>query len=178
MWGTGFFKSNACDFCDDVTTELADISVGDAWLEPYVNEGKGTNVIATRSKIADNIIKQGIKKGDITIETLPLERFLASQQGSFNHRHNGLSVRIKKTKKNNITVPPKRFGDEKVNIFFNIVQKLRMRVRLKSLELWKTNPDAVIFDKRIKIYLKPIRIVTRLYHLRRDIINKLKKYKF
>ena len=178
MWGTGFFKSNACDFCDDVTTELADISVGDAWLEPYVNEGKGTNVIATRSKIADNIIKQGIKKGDITIETLPLERFLASQQGSFNHRHNGLSVRIKKTKKNNITVPPKRFGDEKVNIFFNIVQKLRMRVRLKSLELWKTNPDAVIFDKRIKIYLKPIRIVTRLYNLRRDIINKLKKYKF
>lgn len=35
MWGTGLFKANSCDFCDDVTTELADISLGDAWLEPF-----------------------------------------------------------------------------------------------------------------------------------------------
>ena len=174
MWGTGFFKANACDFCDDVTTELADISLGDAWLEPYVNEGKGTNVIATRSKIAENIIQQGIKKGDITLEELPLERFLASQQGSFNHRHTGLSVRIKRAEQKNISIPPKRFGHEKVNIFFNIVQKLRMRIRFKSLEIWKINPDAMIFDKKIKTYLRPIGIVTRLYHLRRDITNKLK----
>lgn len=28
MWGTGLFKANACDYCDDVTTELADLSLG------------------------------------------------------------------------------------------------------------------------------------------------------
>ena len=29
MWGTGLFKANACDFCDDVTA-VKDISLGDA----------------------------------------------------------------------------------------------------------------------------------------------------
>ena len=52
MWGTGMFKCNACDFCDDVTTELADISLGDAWLPPFNHDGKGTNVIVTRSALA------------------------------------------------------------------------------------------------------------------------------
>lgn len=52
MWGTGLFKANACDFCDDVTTELSDISLGDAWLWPYNKDGKGTNVIITRSKFS------------------------------------------------------------------------------------------------------------------------------
>jgi coenzyme F420-reducing hydrogenase beta subunit len=38
MWGTGLFKNNACDFCDDVTTELSDISIGDAWIDPYIKK--------------------------------------------------------------------------------------------------------------------------------------------
>lgn len=90
MWGTGFFKNNACDFCDDVTTELSDISLGDAWLPPYYNNGSGTNVIITRSKISDDLIQNGIKEGKLNIETLPQEHFLVSQQGSYNHRHTGL----------------------------------------------------------------------------------------
>src|SRR5690606_17900611 len=56
MWGTGLFKSHACDFCDDVTTELADISLGDAWIPPYNKEGLGTSVIVTRTKTADLLI--------------------------------------------------------------------------------------------------------------------------
>ena len=31
-WGLGFFKYKACDFCDDVVAETADVSLGDAWL--------------------------------------------------------------------------------------------------------------------------------------------------
>ena len=58
MWGTGFFKANACDFCDDVVTELADISLGDAWLEPYSKDGRGTSVIVTRSPLAELIIQE------------------------------------------------------------------------------------------------------------------------
>src|SRR5690554_5743801 len=95
MWGSGMFKNNACDFCDDVTTELADISLGDAWLNPYNKDGAGTNVVVTRSEIADKLIQDGLKEGKLTIKTLSPEIFLASQQGSFNHRHAGLSFRIK-----------------------------------------------------------------------------------
>ena len=33
---------------DDVVTETADISFGDAWVEPYSSGGRGTNVIIVR----------------------------------------------------------------------------------------------------------------------------------
>lgn len=98
MWGTGLFKANACDFCDDVTTELADISLGDAWLAPYSNDGRGTNVIVTRSRLADEIIQTGMMKGSLVIEEIHPEKFIASQQGSFNHRHDGLLYRINANK--------------------------------------------------------------------------------
>lgn len=177
MWGSGMFKNNACDFCDDVTTELADISLGDAWLPPYNKDGKGTNVIVTRSTIADKLIQDGIENGELTIETLPLERFLASQQGSFNHRHTGLSVRIKQAKKKNQPVPPKRFGDAKVTIDFKVVQKLRMKVRQKSLDVWQENPDANYFDEEMKKYLKQLKLATKVYHYRRAIEGRLNNKK-
>jgi coenzyme F420-reducing hydrogenase beta subunit len=33
-WGAGFFQNPACDMCDDVVAETADIAFGDAWVEP------------------------------------------------------------------------------------------------------------------------------------------------
>ena len=164
MWGTGLFKANACDFCDDVTTELADISLGDAWLSPYNQDGKGTNVIVTRSFLAESIVRSGIKEGRLSIEELSLKKFLASQQGSFNHRHKGLSVRIKNAKRENRIIPPKRFGKEIVTFDFRIVQQRRMEVRKESLNIWRECPYSKSFDKKIEKSLNRLRKATRFYH--------------
>jgi len=175
MWGTGMFKANACDFCDDVTTELADISLGDAWLPPFSKDGAGTNVIVTRSELAEKLVQDGINSGKLNIEILPQERFLESQQGSFNHRHTGLSFRIKQAKKKKQAVPPKRFDNERITIDFKFVQKLRKKVRQKSLEIWAENPDSVFFDETMNKYLKQLKLATKVYHYRRAIERRLKK---
>lgn len=176
MWGTGLFKANACDFCDDVTTELADISLGDAWLAPYNQDGRGANVIVTRSDLADKIIHESIAEGKTTIASLPIEKFLASQQGSFNHRQKGLSYRIKQAHKKKTPIPPKRFDNEKVTIDFKVVQKLRRVTRKKSLEVWKHEKNSNAFDAKLKKSLNHLKFVTRMYHYRRNITNRLKKY--
>jgi coenzyme F420 hydrogenase subunit beta len=173
MWGTGLFKANACDFCDDVTTELADISLGDAWLEPFSKDGKGTNVIVTRSQLAENIIREGMKNNKLSVEPLPLERFLFSQQGSFNHRYKGLGYRVKLAKKQGKPVPPKRHDNEKISLDFKWVQKQRLKVRKKSLEIWKETKDASIFDLRMKKDLQQLYRLTKIYHYKRAIKNKL-----
>lgn len=179
MWGTGLFKANACDYCDDVTAELADISLGDAWLEPYSKDGRGTNVIVTRSKIAEDIIKYGVEKGDLIIEDLSQEKFIASQQGSFNHRHDALGYRIKShnesPKRTASTIPPKRFDNIRISTISKIIQKLRMQARRNSLPNWKTNKNALIFDKKMRHTLYWLNFFTRINHYQRAISRKIDK---
>ncbi|MUP39635.1 Coenzyme F420 hydrogenase/dehydrogenase, beta subunit C-terminal domain [Labilibaculum euxinus] len=179
MWGTGLFKANACDYCDDVTTELADISLGDAWLSPFMQDGKGTNVIVTRSTLAEKVIIDGINAGKIQLEKLSLDRFLDSQKGSFNHRHTGLPYRIKQANKNGLVVPPKRIdrcGSSTLD--FRIVQYYRMKVRIISLDMWKDNADSTIFNDKMKRILSTLKRFTTIYHYKRalfskDVLNKI-----
>jgi len=171
MWGTGLFKANACDYCDDVTTELADISLGDAWLKPYDQDGSGHNVIVSRTAIADEILRQGSATGELQLENLSLEKFLASQQGSFNHRHDGLGTRIALAKKAGFKVPPKRYGSVRLPLHLKLVQLARRKTRLKSLQTWAKTNDAAEFDKHMKPALMTLKIITRASHA----VRKLKK---
>jgi len=174
MWGTGLFKANACDFCDDVTTELADISLGDAWLEPFNNDGQGTNVIITRSLFADQMITKGIATGELDIEQLSTDTMLASQQGSFNHRHDGLYERLKENRINDIPTPQKRYGRVKLPPDILVVQKLRRVVRKKSLATWKNSKSSNSFDQSMKQALLLLRYATRLTHYRKALFKALK----
>ncbi|WP_448144423.1 Coenzyme F420 hydrogenase/dehydrogenase, beta subunit C-terminal domain [Pseudomonas silesiensis] len=173
MWGTGLFKANACDFCDDVTTELADISLGDAWLEPFNNDGQGTNVVISRSILADQIINNGIASGELAIERLPLKAMLASQQGSFNHRHDGLYERIKENNIKNIPTPRKRYGKKRLLPDVLLVQKLRRVARQQSLIAWKKEPSAPSFDKSMKKTLLALRYITKITHYRKALLRKI-----
>jgi len=175
MWGSGLFKANACDFCEDVTTELADISLGDAWISPYANDGKGTSVIVTRSPVGERLIQDGINKQELTLEDLGVERLIKSQKGSFNHRHKGLLYRITKRKEAGLLVPPKRQRNLKpVNFLFTRVQRARMRTRESSLRLWKELQNAGAFDRAMSGNFKRLKDATRLYHFFRKLKMKLR----
>lgn len=146
MWGTGMFKNNACDFCDDVTTELADISLGDAWLNPYNQDGKGTNVMVTRSQLAEELINEGITRKELSVEPLDFSQFLSSQQGSFNHRQKALRYRVKLARRKGLIIPPKRHDKEKISLDFKLVQKQRIKVRKQSLVQWPIMKDSKDYE--------------------------------
>lgn len=173
MWGTGMFKANACDFCEDVTTELADISLGDAWLQPYVKEGKGHNVIVTRSLLADKIICEAIQNGVLDVEPLELNQFLQSQQGSFNHRQKALRYRIQKARKKGLRIPPKRHNEEGISFDFKWVQNQRLLVRKLSLENWAQTKDSIKFDSLMYQSLDTLKKRTALNHYLRSVKRKL-----
>ncbi|GAA4231988.1 Coenzyme F420 hydrogenase/dehydrogenase, beta subunit C-terminal domain [Postechiella marina] len=174
MWGTGLFKANACDFCDDVTTELADISLGDAWLDPYTKDGKGTSVIVSRTQFADQIIKEGILKKELSVTTLSLDSFKASQAGSFKHRQLGESFRLNKLKKSKSILPYKRKRMLKsIPMEFKIVQNARMTIRKASLEIWKNTQKSELFDLEILPYKKRLKRKTRWYHRIQNLRLKL-----
>lgn len=93
-WGHGFFKYKACDFCDDVVGETADISIGDAWLPEYVSDSAGTNVVVVRSRLLDSILAEAASAGRLHLDAIPVEKVVESQAGGFRHRRDGLAYRL------------------------------------------------------------------------------------
>ena len=177
MWGTGLFKSNACDFCDDVLTELADISLGDAWIDPYDKNGLGNSIIITRTKIAENLIKNGLNKNLLALDVMSTEKIILSQNGSFNHRHKGLAFRVMKANKEGKLTPRKRNKHiVNQNILFNFVQNSRLKTRQKSLDYWLETRNYLKFKIKMKPYLENLKFFTlwnhRLMKLKKILLSK------
>jgi coenzyme F420-reducing hydrogenase beta subunit len=93
-WGAGFFQNPACDACDDVVAETADIAFGDAWIEPYASDGRGTNVVIVRSPVVASLIKAAIDDGRLLLEPLSPERVAETQAAGLRHRREGLAYRL------------------------------------------------------------------------------------
>ncbi|HET7896549.1 MAG TPA: Coenzyme F420 hydrogenase/dehydrogenase, beta subunit C-terminal domain, partial [Flavisolibacter sp.] len=93
-WGAGFFMNNACNFCDDVMAETADISFGDAWLEPYSSDGRGTNVAVVRSQQIAGIIAQAMQEQRLQLTEVDAAFVEQTQAAGLRQRREGLAYRL------------------------------------------------------------------------------------
>jgi len=93
-WGAGFFQNSACNFCDDLTGETADISFGDAWVEPYASDGHGTNVVVVRSPELHRLIDRAVEKGRLNLEEVDSAFVVRTQAAGFRQRREGLAFRL------------------------------------------------------------------------------------
>lgn len=93
-WGHGLFKYKACDFCDDVVGETADISIGDAWLPEYISDSAGTNVVVVRSPVLNSLLAEATAAGRLHLDSISADKVVESQAGGFRHRRDGLAYRL------------------------------------------------------------------------------------
>ena len=93
-WGIGLFKYKACDFCDDVVAETADITIGDAWLPQHAKDPLGTNIIIVRNKSLNDLLRRSKETGEIILDELSVAEIIQSQEGGFRHRRDGLAYRL------------------------------------------------------------------------------------
>lgn len=93
-WGAGFFHNPACDWCDDVVAETADIAFGDAWVEPYSSDGRGTNVVIVRTRELERMIEQARSEGRLQLEAVDADFIAGTQAAGLRHRRDGLAYRL------------------------------------------------------------------------------------
>jgi len=93
-WGAGFFQNSACNYCDDVVAETADISFGDAWVEPYSSDGRGTNVVIVRSPIVAQFVSEAIGDGRLHLQNVDARFIADTQAAGFRQRREGLAFRL------------------------------------------------------------------------------------
>ena len=176
-WGMGAFRLKACDFCDDIVGELADVSFGDAWLDKYKSDSKGTNLIIIRNKIIKNIFDKGMRENTFYTEDICSSEVVKSQDASFRHRRNGVKYRAKKYDKEARWYPIKRSfsGLEDPSLFDKINWEFRA---------WYSQKSHLVFleakrRKSLKIYIYFVRLnefvasflqkLNRLYRVYRNL---------
>jgi len=93
-WGAGFFQNPACNWCDDVVAETADIAFGDAWLEPYSSDGRGTNVVIVRTPEMKHMIEAARADGRLQLKPVDAEFVIRTQAAGLRHRRDGLAYRL------------------------------------------------------------------------------------
>ncbi len=93
-WGYGAFQPNACNYCDDVFAETADVAFADAWLPEYVDEWRGTNIVVSRNDDLTRMIEDGATTGSVSLDVLTPAAAAKSQAGNYRHRRDGLQVRL------------------------------------------------------------------------------------
>jgi coenzyme F420-reducing hydrogenase beta subunit len=93
-WGAGFFQNTACDACDDVVAETADVSFGDAWIEPYASDPQGTNVVVVRSPRVRRLIEAARADGRLSLEPVDADFIARTQAAGLRHRREGLAYRL------------------------------------------------------------------------------------
>lgn len=135
-WGHGFMKYEACDYCDDVLAETADIAVGDAWLPQYVNDDQGTNVIVVRNKIVEELVEKARTEGRLHLDDLSPDGIARSQDAGLRHRREGLAYRLylKDQKKQWRPVKRVQAGWKHLDAKTRRIQELRMKMAQISHE--------------------------------------------
>jgi coenzyme F420-reducing hydrogenase beta subunit len=129
-WGLNSFMLKACECCDDVVAELADISLGDAWLPEFVLDGRGTNLVISRRVDLAAIVDAGVASGGLAVKPLSPEAIVAAQDGAFRQRRQALAYRLYLAQKHGDWRPAKRVlpDGQSLKLYSKLIQHLRLRI--------------------------------------------------
>jgi coenzyme F420-reducing hydrogenase beta subunit len=157
-WGAGFFQNPACDWCDDVVAETADISFGDAWVEPYSSDGRGTNVVIVRTPELARLIEAARADGRLQLEPVDADFIVRTQAAGLRHRRDGLAYRLSWRRRG--IVPRKRVArSADLPLRRKLVYRMRYHIARSSHRMFR-------FARSLgmpQVYLLWARTVLRLY---------------
>ena len=147
-WSSKLFTVQACNYCDDIFAETADIVVMDAWLPEYKNSDKGETLIITRNAELDSLIKS-----IPTVQEIGIERVLQSQLSVINNKRSAITVALKQLKKRGIALSKREYLYNAPSILQLPLYRVKYTNSVKSDKIWNdANQNIATFEKLMKKY--------------------------
>lgn len=131
-WGLGLFKPSACDYCDDIAGETADLAAGDAWLPQYVHDPRGTSVVIVRTALLQQVLADGAAAGELALDAIDADAVARSQDASYRHRRDGLALRLAQCDDAGRWRPVKRVPAARAHLSARQRRVFRLRQRLAA----------------------------------------------
>lgn len=134
LWNYQYFKQNACNFCDDIFGELADVTFMDAWIPEYMNDYRGTSLVITRIPFIEEVLKNS---KELHLENINVEKVVESQRGVIQKKRTLIRGALYRKEKLNKWYPKKRVEPD-INIYNKNKQFIDLTNQIQSLskELW------------------------------------------
>jgi len=144
VWVNRWFTPFACNFCDDLFAELADVAVMDAWLPEYSRDYRGTNLVISRNPLISEILEEGEKQGQLVLDNISIEKVIRSQQAALKIKKTHTAYRLQKAKERGLTIPAKRVAPSNDFSFWDkkeieLKDKMQSASRLSFLK-WSHHP--------------------------------------
>lgn len=137
IWHDGYFMMNACNYCEDIFAEVADIVLMDAWLPEYACDPKGHSLIVVRNPSLCTLLEEGNQKGTCHLESIPEDKILQSQQAVIDDKRKLIAGRLYRAHLKSIKIPEKRTrADGHVYRRYKRQINARFRVQERSKAYW------------------------------------------
>jgi len=136
VFSSYFFTPMRCMMCSDITAEMADISVGDAWLPELKNDKIGKSIIVTRNKISDNLLNKMLDEGILYIKEIHQNDIARSQDLNVKFKKVDLGNRLSFLESNYKKIPYYYPPPKNYNSF---IQKLRNIFIINNVQLSTKN---------------------------------------
>lgn len=163
-WGMGYFKPLACEVCDDVFAETADVAAMDAWLPQFVKDGQGWSLIVSRTAEIETLVKQAAVESKLVVQPVSVLQITESQRGGLNHRRNALPYRLWMRRR--VWTPKKRATPAwEFPWQLRVEQRVREILRSRSRTLWLRTGhtgDLEAFRRGMRWYVVLFRLVARI----------------
>jgi len=166
-WCEGYFKLNACNYCDDLFAEVADVAYMDAWLPEYSSDSAGTSIVLLRNKELLKCLRQGNESGEVQLEELNHDQVVRSQQGALKAKRKGLAVRLAFAQKKGLVPPRKRVeATQKITVLEYLGLRLESARTEISKEAFRTYRERFqrlgFFNLKIRLSTAPFSLPIRL----------------
>lgn len=89
----GFFMPPYCTMCCDATSELSDISVGDAWLTEYKESNQGRSIVIARNKNSNELVRDMENNGAIRLSECTPKQVVKSQLAQIFFKKKNIAAR-------------------------------------------------------------------------------------
>ena len=179
-FNAGALMLSACDYCDDVVGETADLTIGDAWIPRFEVDSQGTNLLIVRNTVIHNLLKSALATDRIMLAKISKEEAINSQSGGFRQRREGLSYRLERENNKNRWLPSKRItpGQIPISSLRKKIYDERSAVITQSKEFFRealNKDDYLIYVNGMSPILKKLRMMEMRSSFFRLGTNKLKR---
>jgi len=153
-WTNRWFTPRACNYCDDVFAECADVAFMDAWLSEYSIDSCGTSLVLVRlPQIQEVIASHG---DEIFLDPIPIGKVVKSQRGVTAVKGQQLAYRLYLDQKSGHRVLKKRVAPGiSRNPFLRQEVVIKDKMSMDSRAIWaedvrdaKRFQDVILPDMR------------------------------